>query len=110
MGAGASLQRQKDEYAKIDSEYTKVEVTREVKNTKDKLKPFRPPTAPSSDLEKERKAITDEARRSLYFLQVALFLVVLVMISYLILPLDYANPIAFLLLCVGISMGFFLKR
>lgn len=110
MGAGASLQRHKDEYAKIDSEYTEARVSRDVKEVKDSLKPFRPPTAPSSDLEKERKAITEDARRSLYFLQVALFLVVVVMLSYLILPLDYANPIAFLLLCVGISMGFFLKR
>jgi hypothetical protein len=110
MGAGASLQQHRDEYARIDTEYTRVQTAREVRDVKNSLKLFRPPTAPSSDLEKERKAITADARRSLYFLQIALFLVVLVMLSYLILPLDYANPIAFLLLCVGISMGFFLKR
>lgn len=81
-------------------------VIREVKNS---LKPFRPPTAPASDLEKERKAITDVARRNLYFVQIALFLVVIVMLCYVILPLDYANGIAFLLLCVGIALGFFLK-
>jgi Ca2+/Na+ antiporter len=81
----------------------------EIARVKDSLKPFRPPTAPSSDLEKERKAITDDARRNLYFLQVALFLVVLVLLSYVTLPLEYANAISFLLLCVGIALGFFLK-
>jgi hypothetical protein len=76
----------------------------------DSLKPFRPPTAPASDLEKERKEITDIARRSLYFIQIALFLVVLSMLSYFVLPLDTANLVAFALLCVGIAMGFFLRR
>lgn len=84
-------------------------VAADIREVKDSLKPFRPPTAPASDLEKERKAITDAARRNLYFLQVALFLVVIVMLCYVILPLDYANGIAFLLLCVGIALGFFLK-
>lgn len=118
MDSTDALLKEKDEhvqnYSKVDSQYTSFKestsAAREVRRVKDSLKPFRPPTAPSSDLEKERKAITDDARRSLYFLQIALFLVVVVMLSYLILPLDYANPIAFLLLCVGISIGFFLKR
>jgi hypothetical protein len=74
------------------------------------LKPFRPPTAPASDLEKERKEITDIAKRSLYFIQIALFLVVVAMLSYVILPLDTANLVAFALLCVGIALGFFLRR
>ena len=82
---------------------------KEIKEVKDSLKPFRPPTAPSSDLEKERRAITADAKRNLYFLQSALFLVLLAMLSYVLLPMEYANPIAFLLLCVGIAMGFFLK-
>jgi len=76
----------------------------------DSLKPFRPPTAPSSDLEKERKEITEISRRNLYFIQFALLLVVLVLLSYLLLPFESANLIAFLLLCVGIGLGFFLRR
>ena len=74
------------------------------------LKPFRPPTAPASDLEKERKEITLLSTRNLYFIQIALFLVVLAMLSYFVLPLDTANLIAFALLSVGIAMGFFLRR
>lgn len=76
----------------------------------DSLKPFRPPTAPSSDLEKERKEISEIAKRNLFFVQVALFLVVLAMLSYFVFSLDTANLIAFGLLCVGIAMGFFLRR
>ncbi len=76
----------------------------------DSLKPFRPPTAPSSDLEKERKEITEISKRNLYFIQFALLLAVLSLLSYLLLPFDSANMIAFLLLCVGIALGFFLRR
>lgn len=73
------------------------------------LNPFRPPTAPSSDLEKERKEIADAAKTNLFFIQAALFLVVLSMLTYAVLPLDTANMIAFGLLSVGIAIGFFLK-
>ena len=84
-------------------------ITKEIKEVKDSLKPFRPPTSPSSDLEKERQSITKDAKKNLFFLQLALFLILLVLLSYVILPLEYANPIAFLLLCLGIAVGFFLK-
>ena len=101
------------DYSKIQAEYAAFKqvgtAVEEVREVKDSLKPFRPPTAPSSDLEKERRAITNDAKRNLYFLQAALFLVLLAMLSYVLLPIGYANPIAFLLLCVGIAMGFFLK-
>jgi hypothetical protein len=117
MDATDVLLKEKDEhvqnYSKVQSQYSSFKEStsagRELREVKDSLKPFRPPTAPSSDLEKERKAITADARRNLYFLQIALFLVVLVMLSYLVLPISYANPISFLLLCVGIALGFFLK-
>lgn len=81
-----------------------------IREVTDSLKPFRPPTAPSSDLEKERKEITNLATRNLYFIQIALFLVVLSMLSYFMFSLDTANLIAFGLLCVGIALGFFLRR
>lgn len=76
----------------------------------DSLKPFRPPTAPSSDLEKERKEITELAKRNLFFAQVALLLVVLAGLCYLVMDRDSANLIALALLLVGIAVGFFLRR
>jgi cation transport ATPase len=100
-------------YSQIQSEHAMYkqtsETAKDIRTVKDSLRPFRPPTAPSTDLEKERKEITDIARRNLYFLQIALFLVVLVFLSYLLLPFEYANGISFLLLCLGIAVGFFLK-
>ena len=112
-----TLLKEKDshvrDYAKIQSEYATYKETsaavRDIQQVKNSLPPHRAPTAPSSDLEKERRAITVDATRNLYFLQIALFLIVLVMLSYVILPLNYANSIAFLLLCGGVALGFFLK-
>jgi hypothetical protein len=102
------------EYSKIQSEYSAYKdsdsAAREIERVKNSLKPFRPPTAPASDLEKERKEITEIAKRNLFFVQAALFLVVLAMLSYLVLSLETANMISFALLCVGIAMGFFLRR
>lgn len=73
------------------------------------LKPFRPPTAPASDLELERKAIRTE-RPSLVYAQLALFILLAVLISYFVLPESAAHGLSFLLLCVGIAVGFFLRR
>lgn len=111
--ASDSRSKQVRDYSKIESDYAvfteQRKVTDEIEKTKESLKPLRPPTAPASDMEKERREITDIARRNLFFIQVALFLVVLAMLCYLILPQDSANLIAFALLSVGIAMGFFLK-
>ena len=73
------------------------------------LKPFRPPTAPASDLEIERKAIR-KTQPSFVYVQLALFLLLAVMVSYLVLPSTAANGVSFLLLCVGIAAGFFLRK
>ena len=109
-----SVKTQTQEYSRIQSEYAAYKGANEsafaIKEVKDSLKPFRPPTAPSSDLETERQAILALHNRNLYFVQVALFLVVMVMISYMVLPLDTANTAALALLCVGVAMGFFLRR
>ena len=117
MDMTASVEREKDkhvqQYSSIQSQYSSFKDTsaavREMEEVKNSLKPFRPPTAPSSDLEKERRIITSEARRNIYFIQIVLFLLVLVLLSYVVMPLEYANPVSFLLLCVGIALGFFLK-
>lgn len=101
------------DYSKIESDYAayteRHALVDEIQKTQESLKPLRPPTAPSSDIEKERKEITSLAKQNLFFIQVALFLVVLAMLSYGMFPLDTANLIAFALLSVGIAMGFFLK-
>lgn len=111
---GNMREQQVQEFSRIQSEYAnykdKDSAAREVERVKNSLKPFRPPTAPSSDLEKERKEITELAKRNLFFVQVALFLVVLAMLSYFMFSLETANLLAFALLCVGIAMGFFLRR
>lgn len=111
---GSARDENVKEYSRIQSEYAsykdKDSAAREVERVKNSLKPFRPPTAPSSDLEKERKEITEIAKLNLFFIQVALFLVVLAMLSYFMFSLEVANLIAFALLSVGIAMGFFLRR
>jgi hypothetical protein len=84
-------------------------VSDELRKIKNTLKTKRPPTAPSSDLEQERQEIIQIGKQSLYFIQFALLLVVLVLLSYIVLPLTYANSISFLLLSVGVAIGFFLR-
>jgi hypothetical protein len=81
-----------------------------IRDLLDSLIPFRPPTAPSSDLEIERKAILAITQKDMFFIQIALFLSVLSMLGYLVLPTEYAHGIALLLLTVAISFGFFLRR
>ena len=74
------------------------------------LKPFRPPTAPSSDLEIERRAIRSSGQTSFLYIQIALFVLLAVLVSYLVLPPGFANGVSVLLLSVGIAAGFFLRR
>jgi hypothetical protein len=111
-----SSQRTKyvNEYSRIQSSYVDFKDTTDVINTlkevKTNLNTMRPPTAPSSDLEKERKAILLIGTRDLFFIQFSLFLLILVFLSYLTLPTDTAHVLSFLLLSVGVSIGFFLTR
>lgn len=83
---------------------------KDLRETTDSLRPMRPPTAPSSDLDMERRAISFELKQGLTFLQVVLFLVVLALLGYLFLSTTLAHGIAFLLLCVAIATGFFLRN
>lgn len=85
-------------------------MSRELREVTDSLKPFRPPTQPSSDLEEERKSILRIAEQNLLLIQVVLFLVVLSLLSYLFLSPTVANGLTFLLLCVGVALGFFLRK
>ena len=100
-------------YGRIQSEYATYSnqgITDAIRETDQALKPLRPRTAPAEDLELERRKITADARQSLVLVQLALFLVFLSLLSYVILPQVWANGISFLLLCVGIAAGFFLRR
>lgn len=74
------------------------------------LKPFRPPTAPASDIAMERKAIVESSAPNFLVVQVALAVLVLALLGYIVLPANLAHPIAFLLFSVGIAVGIFLKK
>jgi hypothetical protein len=103
-----------NEYSRIQSSYVDFKDTTDVleklREVKSSINTMRPPTAPSSDLEKERKAILSIGTRDLFFVQFSLFLLILTFLSYLTLPTDTAHVLAFLLLSVGVSIGFFLTR
>ena len=103
-----------NEVSRIQSEYASytsvADAAASIRTTQEQLRKVRPPTAPASDLDKERREISEIAKRNMFFVQVALALVVVALLGYLVLPIEYAHGIAFLLLCVGISVGFFLRR
>lgn len=86
-----------------------VDVQTTLEDINQSLKPFRPPTSPGSDKAIERKAILS-GNRSLVFVQLVLFILLAVLVVYVVLPPNYANAIAFVLLCVGVAYGFFLRR
>ena len=89
------------EYTEVENKYTEV---------LSKLTPFRPPTAPSSDIEKERRAIERDSSIDLLVIQIVLFGIVVSLIVYLIVPMEYAHTIVFLVLIGTISVGIFLKK
>jgi hypothetical protein len=101
------------DYAAANREYatySNMGVTQAIRETGQALKPLRAKTAPADDLERERRAISREAQESLLLVQLALFLVFLSLLSYVVLPRDWANGVSVLLLSVGIGSGFFLRR
>ena len=101
------------EYGKIQSEYASYsnqEIAKAIRETDQALKPLRAKTAPAEDLELERRKISMDAKQSLVLVQLALFVVFLSLLSYIVLPITWAHGISFLLLCVGIASGFFLRR
>ena len=76
----------------------------------DALKPMRAKTAPGAAIELERRTLLETHGYSLFLVQLALAILVASFVSYLTLPTDYAHAITFLLLCTGISVGFFLRK
>jgi hypothetical protein len=102
------------QYNQIQSEHANYRSAHDVKSlldeTEQSLRALRPPVAPAADLEKERRAITLESRQNMLLVQFSLFLIVLSFIAYITLSREVAHGITFLLLCVGIATGFFLRR
>ena len=102
------------EYSRIQGDYanysSNAKVAKELDDVTQSLKPHRPPTAPSSDLEQARKAILSISQRDMFFIQIALFLAVLSLLAYVVLPTDYAHGLTLVFLSVAISFGFFLRK
>jgi hypothetical protein len=99
------------EYSKIQSEYSTYSPQAEYKDAAEKVRTLRPKTAPADDIQKLRKDILDPTTNpSVLFIQIALFLVFLSLLTYLLVPVGYAHGIVFLLLCVGIALGIFLRK
>ena len=105
------MQAQKDfadHYGAIKSEYASVDGALE--DTKKAMKPLRPPTAPADDLSLERQLILYGPKVDMLMIQIALFLIVLSLLSFLFLDSVTAQGITFLLLSTGVALGFFLRK
>jgi hypothetical protein len=74
------------------------------------LKPLRPPTAPASDLARERKAILESSAPNFLLIQVELAIVILCLLAYLVLPMEVAPGVVILGLSVGVAVGIFLWK
>lgn len=81
-----------------------------VKEAVEDLKPLRPPTAPASDIALARKDILESSAPNFLLIQVELAIVILCVMAYAFLPLDYAPGISVLLLSVGVAVGIFLWK
>lgn len=99
------------QYGAIQSDFASYESDADkLREVADSLKPLRPPTAPAEDLEKERKAVSAVFQKNYLVIQISLFLVFLVLLVYVILPVQYAHFIAFFLLISGVMIGIFLRK
>jgi hypothetical protein len=115
QAAEARAQFAADQEARKDREkfsaYRSVqEAADEVKKITDSLKVARPEVAPGDEAEKEYRTIMGIVSQRLLLLQVVLALVVVSLIGYFILPLTAAHGLTFLLVCLGIAIGIFLKK
>lgn len=96
-------------FSSYESQSANVAIDDKYKQELDAIKPLRPPVAPAQDIQKVKKQILDP-QPSMLFLQIALFLVFLSLLGYIVLSPTYAHMVAFVLLCIGVSLGFFLKK
>ena len=102
------------DYSRIQTEYagfaSAAGTTEVIQDVNKSLTPFRPPTAPASDIEKERKAILSLTNQQLLVAQIALFAAVLVLLTYVVVPGDIAHAVAFLLIVCAVAVAFFLRK
>lgn len=96
--------------AQIRSDVFPVSESFTIKDAVDSLKPLRPPTAPADDLAAERKEILESSAPNFLLIQVELAILILCLLTYLFIPLEYAHGLAVLLLSVGVALGIFLWK
>lgn len=82
----------------------------DIRQVTNSLNPLRPPTAPASDIAQVKKEIINIRSPNLLVIQIALVILLLCLLVYLFLPMNYAHPIVFLLSSVGLAVGIFLKK
>lgn len=109
MAANAQAYSQiRTEYARYAEHYENSPAT--VKGLVDTLKPLRPPTAPAEDLAAERKAILESSAPNFLLIQVELAIVILCLLTYVFLDVEYAPGVTVFLLSVGVALGIFLWK
>jgi hypothetical protein len=101
---GARVKELKNQYADFQSTQ---DFTKSVQGIVDSTKR---PRGLETEIEKERKAIALLTEQNLLLVQVVLGLLVASLLAYIFLPLNAAHGLTFLLLCVGIAVGIFLKK
>lgn len=87
-----------------------VETNQSLQEVSQSLKPFRPPTAPESDIAQERSRILNSSAPNMLVIQVSLAIVLICALAYAFMPPTYAGFLSFLLLSVGIALGIFLRK
>jgi hypothetical protein len=103
----AKHSRIQGEYAKFNTSSDTEESIQEVLNT---LKPFRPHTAPESDIQIQRRHIlSSSSAPNMLLIQVSLVILLLCVLAYAFIP-AYAGVLSILLISVGISLGIFLWK
>jgi hypothetical protein len=98
-------------FSSIQTEYTGYKALEDVKKRmEDVNKSIKPIKRKETEIELERKAILSLTEKNLLLVQVVLAILVASLISYLLLPINAAHGLTFLLLCVAIAVGIFLKE
>lgn len=87
-----------------------METAKQIRDTSNSLNPLRPPTAPASDIARVKKDIVAISKPNLLVVQIALATILVCLLMYLVLPANYAHPVAVLLLSVGFAVGIFLTK
>lgn len=98
-------------YSALQQQYAEVtNATAAIRDTTAALRPPRAPTAPAIDLSRERNLLLYGYGVDILFLQIALGLAVLSLLSFIVLSREGALGVTILLLATGIAIGFFLRK